>query len=283
MTRNPRALGLALFAALAMSAVTAQAATAANGMLTSDGPVTLTGQEIEEPLPQKVEEERTEEEKTGGKAAEEEKAKTEKETTEKIPTNRITAFGVIFACDGSTGTGHKYDVTPHEFISSGETTFTLTPHIKQTNAAGEPNCTGSLGISGTTDFHGCDYVVHTGETTGGVAGTYGGSLDIVCPTGEEIDWTIWLSKSAHKSEPTNPKCILHVPPQTGITGVHATDTGNGTIDLTGTLEGITATQTRNSILCPSGTHTNTLSVDLDLSVTGHNEAGGATGISLSHN
>jgi len=248
MTRNLKALGLALFAVFAMSAVAAQAASAANGMLTSDGPVTLTGTE------------------TGAAGA-----------------NRITAFGTFFECPGSTGTGHKYDVTPHEFIPSGSTTFTLTPHIKQTNGAGEPNCVGTAGTSGTTDFQGCDYVVHAGETTGGVAGTYGGSLDVVCPTGKEINWTIWFSKAQHIAEPNNPKCVLHVPPQTGITGVHATDTGNGTIDLTGTLEGITATQTRNSILCPSGTHTATLAVDLDVSVTGHNEAGEPTGISLSHN
>jgi len=253
MTRNFKVLGLALFALFAMSAIIAQVASAANGKLTSDGPVTLTGTE------------------TG------------------IEANRLHAFGTFVECPGSTYTGHKYKVTPHEFIESGAETITLAPHYKQTTGTGAPNCKGPAGTSATVDFPtGCDYVAHLGETTGGVNGTYGVKFDVVCehPATEEIKVTVWLSEAAHTAEPTSPKCILRVPDNAHnkeLVGAHATDTGNGTVDLSGTVEGITVAQTRNSILCPSGTHTEIGQFDLDVSVTGHNKLGGATGISLSHN
>ena len=253
MIRNPKALGLALFAVFAMSAVAAQAASAANGILTSDGPVTLTGTE------------------TGTSA------------------NRMSFFGVFFECPGSVYTGHKYNVTPHEFITGSSETITLNPHYKQTTAGGAPNCIGTAGSSTTIDFpSGCDYVAHVGETTGGVAGTYGVTFDVNCanPSTESITVTTWLSEARHTANPTAPDCVLHIPDNAhnhGLAGAHLTDTGNGTVDLTGTISGITATQTRNSLLCPSGTHTETASFSLDITITGHNEAGVTTGISLSHN
>jgi hypothetical protein len=245
MTRNPKVLGLALVAATAIAAVTASVASAQQGTLTSTGPVTLEGTE------------------TG------------------MEGNRVTAFGVLAECPGSTGTGHKVATTPHTFVPSGSTTFTLTPHIKQVTGTGAPNCKASLGISITTDFNGCDYVLHIGQTTGGLANTYGGTVDIVCPAGKEILWTAWLSESAHTTEPNSPKCIFHIPPQTGLTGAHASDTGNGTIDVTGTGGGFTVNQTRNSILCPQGTHTTEAKLHLDGSIAGKNEAGEPTSISLS--
>jgi uncharacterized protein (DUF1499 family) len=218
------------------------------GALTSDGPVTLTGTD------------------TG------------------VEANRLEAFGAFYECPGSTYTGHKYNVTPHTFISSGATTITISPKYKEKTAEGAPNCKGSLGTSATIDMNGCDYVAHLGETTPAEneVGTYGVTFDVVCPAGKEITVTIWLSESQHTTEPTKPKCIVHIPSQAGLSGAHATETGNGTIDLTGTIIGITAKQTRNTILCPAGTHTIEGKFKLDVNVTGKNEAGAATAISLSH-
>ncbi len=93
MIRNLKVLGLALMALVALSAVAATAASAANGTLTSDGPVTLTGTQVE--------------------------------TTEK--TNDLTALGSYTICPKSTYHGHKYNVTPHVLIPSGAETVTITP------------------------------------------------------------------------------------------------------------------------------------------------------------
>lgn len=96
MTRNLKMLGLALVAAFAMSAVAASAASAENeeqAYLTSDGPVTLTAEEV-------------------GAASE----------------NRLTSFGSFTSCAGSEYTGHKYDETPHVLMPKHTTTVTVTPH-----------------------------------------------------------------------------------------------------------------------------------------------------------
>jgi len=254
MIRNLKALGLALAAVFALSAAAASVASAQQGTLTSDGPVTLTGTE------------------TGASA------------------NRVTMFGAFAECPGSTGTGHKYTVesettaeekaklTHHVLIPSGATTYTLTPHLKQANE----NCVLSLGWKATTDFNGCDYVTHIGQTTGGVAGTYGGTVDIVCPPGKEIDWTLFTNAADLTSGTV--ACVLHVKPQTGLTGAHGTDTGNGTIDITGTIHGIHITKTKpnnHTILCQNET-TATAEFHIDATVTGHNAAGASTPISLSH-
>jgi hypothetical protein len=131
-------------------------------------------------------------------------------------------------------------------------------------------------------MNGCDYKITLGATTGGVPHTYGATIDIVCPAGKEITVTVWLSENAHTTEPNSPKCVLHVPSQNNLGGLHVTDTTNGTVHLTGTIPGITVKQTRNSILCPAGTHTATGEFHLNATGTGKNEAGGVTPISISH-
>lgn len=93
MTRYLKALGLALGAVFAFSAVAVSSASAQEGKLTSDGPVTLTGTETGETLD-----------------------------------NSFTAFGSSIHCPGATYTGHKVNTTdPHEFIPSGATAITVTP------------------------------------------------------------------------------------------------------------------------------------------------------------
>jgi hypothetical protein len=265
MTRNFKILGLALMAIFALGAVAASVASAqVQGKLTSTGPVTLTGTE------------------TGGAGA-----------------NALTVFGGTLECPGSTYTGHlvtteaqttnaekkliehKNAGIGNNLIASGSTTATLTPHYKETNAEGKPNCNGPLGTKATVDMNGCDYVAHLGVTTGDQTKgpTYGATFDVICPSSKEI--TITFFSGAHTGTPL---CVIHIPEQLAkdmVSTVHATDTKNGTIDMLGTVEKITVTQTRNSILCPAGTESDEGILHLDVSTTGHNAEGKATTISLS--
>lgn len=185
-------------------------------------------------------------------------------------TNLLTAFGLTVKCPGSTYGGHKVGSTT-AFLPSGSTTATLTPKYI--------NCvSGAFPV--TVDMNGCDYVVHLGETTGGVAGTYGVTFDVVCTAPNVIKVTAFTNAADHTAG--KPFCTLEVKAQTGLKGAHATDTGNGHIDLTGTVEGIhIARSGSHVVLCPASTIA-TGKLDLDVTVAGHNEAKGATGISLSH-
>jgi len=95
MTRYLKALGLAMMAAFAFSAVAAAGASAQQGVLTSDGPVTLL-------VKQNVQ-----------------------------GNNAFTSFGSEWVCPGSEYTGHKVDVTdPKQPLQGGETEVTITPHYK---------------------------------------------------------------------------------------------------------------------------------------------------------
>jgi|GEM_PF-1818906 len=93
MIRNLKALGLALVAVFALSAMAATAASA-QGKITSDSPVTLVISE------------------TGAAGA-----------------NALTAFGYSVECPGTTYKGHKVNST--DLIASGSTTATITPTYKQ--------------------------------------------------------------------------------------------------------------------------------------------------------
>jgi len=244
MVRNLKVLGLALVAMFALTAVAASVASAQQGKISTDGPVTLKGEE------------------TG------------------VAANSLTAFGLKVECPGSSYTGHKYNVTPHGFIANGETTATLSPKYKEE----AENCKVTPGnFIATIDMNGCDYVIHLGVTTGGVANTYGVTFDVVCPVGKEITLTIWTNAVDHTTVGKAPFCVQHVPPQTGLLGAHATDTKNGHIDLTGTVEGIKVTESASAthpVLCPKK-ETLAGKFDLDVTVKGLNEAGGATSIGIS--
>lgn len=238
MSRNIKAFGLVLVAAFALSVVAASAASAQQALLTSDGPVTLTGTETT----------------TGG-------------------TNALTAFGLEFTCPGSTFTGHRYNITPHEFILNGATTVTLTPNYAQKSCS-----VGKFPM--TYDLNGCDYVLHLGETTGGVAGTYGATFDVVCPAGKAMELTMFTTEKKH--EENKPFCIVKIESQAGLTGLHVTDTRNGYLDITGAVEGIKMKRTtvEDPLLCPtqeimSGKR------DLDLTIEGRNKAGELTGLEIS--
>ena len=244
MTRNLKVLGLALAAMFALTAVAASVASAQQGTLTSDGPVKLTGSE------------------TGAAGS---------------GANALTAFGLRTECAGSSYTGTKVGSTT-EGVPSGAKDATIVPKYEQKNCKTFPG-----EFPTTVDVNNCHYVVHLGETTGGVAGTYGVTFDVVCKNvGEEITVTVFTNATKHAEN--KPFCILHVPQQTGLKGAHATDTGNGHVDLTGKVEGIKAVKTNggeDALLC-AATETNTASFDIDVTVKGENAAGEETKVSISH-
>jgi hypothetical protein len=191
-----------------------------------------------------------------------------------------TMFGITTACPGTSYTGHRHNETPHQHIPSGSTTITLTPHYTQ---AGHNCLIKPVNWTKTVNMNGCDYVVHLGATTGGVAGTYGVTTDIVCPEGNQISWTIWTNSTDETNKPGEPFCIQHIPPQTGMTGLHATDTGSGRFDLGGSLEGTKVVQTKSAshpIFCPAQ-ETIAGKIDIDITVEGLNQAGELTSVSLS--
>jgi hypothetical protein len=126
MIRNPKILGLALVALFAFSSVAASAASAANGLLTSDGPATLDATEIAGQL------------------------------------NAFTAFGGEVKCPGSTITGHEVGSTT-KGVPSGSSNATLTPTYNQANCLA---IISGSSHKLTITMNGCDYALHLGETNG---------------------------------------------------------------------------------------------------------------------
>ncbi len=102
MTRYLLTLAVALVSIFAVSVMTASADQDEQGMITSDGPVTLDMFE------------------TG------------------IGQNATTMFGEKIECQGTIYTGHQYDVTPHQPIPQGATTITVTPHYNNANCTAFP-------------------------------------------------------------------------------------------------------------------------------------------------
>jgi hypothetical protein len=218
MIRRFKILMLAFSAVLAMAVASVPAASAQTAVGTSDGPVTGKGTQ------------------TG---------------TELANSLTFTIFGSSFqyTCPGSTYTGHKIDSTPHQLIPSGSTKATLT--------ANWVNCT-----DGThpliVSMNGCDFVVRNGVTTGGVVGTYGGLVDVVCPAGKVI-------------EITGGTCKVTIPAQMGLTGLHVTATGTDWV-LAGSAEGGTMT------VCGFNTKGTT---HADVTIKSYNSAGAETAVTIS--
>jgi hypothetical protein len=228
MIRNLKVLGLALVAVFAMSALAASAASAQGvqgEFTTSNGTAqTLIGTE------------------TGAAGS---------------GANALTALGAKVECPGSTLTGHKFNVTPHVAIPNKETTATITPHYKNCaafNPASHP---------ATVTMNGCDYVLHLGVTTGGVAGTYGATVDIVCPAGKVIEVHVY-NNVAH----TELLCTIKVKGgQNGLAGAHATNTaGTGTFDISGLILGIHVEREGLCLLDGKGSTTANGEFDIDVNV-----------------
>jgi hypothetical protein len=240
MLRDLKALGLALLAVFAVSAMAASAASA-QGKLTSDGPVTLTGVQLGE--------------LGSGR-------------------NATTAFNRREECPNATYTGHKVG-SLNETIPSGSTEFTITPHF------GLCSITTPVGAFPTTlDMNGCDYVFDLGPTVV-LAGTYSVGLTIICPAGKHIQTTVFKTLThtvanrfctvtyTHK---TTSYTGLHA---TNGAGGHINIVGTIKgikVDQT-TGDGGES----NPVLCPTQT-SEAAELHLDLTIKGN---GGATPISIS--
>jgi len=260
MIRNLKALGLALVAMMAFGAVMASGASAQNGQLT---PVELIQTETEG----------GETHIHAGKTLEEPFTLTGEEVGA-ASENRLTAFGSRVQCPGSTYTGHKYEVTPHELIPYGAETVTITPHYV--------NCTATaLGFPATVTMNGCDYGLHLEGTTGGET-TYGVLATLECPNGGP-QVHIYKLGTEHKEE--NLKCTLTIDPnEEGYKGLHATDETNGHVRLNGTVGGIKVTQHEGPAggCLPGGTTTEAGALDMNVTVDADNEFEETIGIGISH-
>jgi triacylglycerol esterase/lipase EstA (alpha/beta hydrolase family) len=159
MTRNLKALGLALVAVFAMSAVVASAASAQSGVFTTDG--------VRSTLHIK--------ENTGVGSG----------------PNKLTAFNGDTACPGTVFTGHEVNSTTVG-VPNGATSATLIPKYGPCTTT---DATGAK-FSTTVDMNTCDFVVHIGATTGGVVNTYGITGTVVCTkAGDHIQVTLFSSAS----------------------------------------------------------------------------------------
>ena len=249
MRINLKALGLALVAALAMSAVAASTASAVGqGMLTTtdEEPVTLTG------------------------------------TDDGV--NFFESFGEVVECPDSAYTGHATltkqqteEGKKHQYLPHGATSVTVTPHYKQTNGA-TANCDVNEGeFSATINMNGCDYDFYDFTTIEN--NKYSFTTDLICPGGGPVI-SVYLGHS-HGFK----VCTVTVAAgQEGLTGGIATNDeseGEHTITLTGTVHSITSTRTG---LCATGAdHDPNGKYQLNVRVDAHNELGETVGVTLSHN
>jgi hypothetical protein len=125
----------------------------------------------------------------------------------------------------------------------------------------------------TIALNGCHYVLLVGETTGG-GDTYAVGTDLICPEGKSMHIT-YFSDGEHK----NAVCTVVLGPQSGLTGLHATDTTNGKLLISGAAGGIKGS--RSGSACSSGS-TEAAALNANFELSGQNEEAGATTVSISH-
>jgi hypothetical protein len=247
MIRNLKALGLGLVVVFALGAVAASAALAQNGLLTSNGPVKLTGAP------------------TGEKND-----------------NSITAFGGVVTCPNAKYTGFKIlsqkqteEGKTHELLPNGSSSGTIVPHFGTCITK-----VGAIEFLSTVDMNGCDFELDVGATI--EANKYKLKATEECPAANTIKITNFANATKHAEN--LPFCVEDITKKTdrGETFV-ATDTLNGSVDNTGTIENleIQRESPTGSILCPKE-ETKTGIWHFDLNVTGDNSLGEKTTISLSH-
>jgi hypothetical protein len=187
--------------------------------------------------------------------------------------NAFTTFGLEIKCPGSTYTFHKLNSST-AFIPNDSSTATITPHYKQPCVA-EPG-----GFPTTIDMNGCDYAITLGTTV--VANKYNTTFHVVCAGANQITTTIFTTAAKHAEN--KPFCKLHMGTQSNLAGATATDNLNGTIQINGTVKGITEQRTNGGedpLLCAAA-QTNTAELDINITASGKNEIGSATSVSLSH-
>lgn len=177
-----------------------------------------------------------------------------------------TAFGFKLECHEHATVG-EVNETPQGFITPPLSSFTV-----QTQST---NCVATIGATkapATVFANGCDGVTHIGETI--EPGKWGGTADIVCPLGSQIEIRAYTN-ATH----TSTICTVKIPPQTGLTGGYVRNIANGDIELGGLGSGIKATKT--GILCGGAGETNNAEVHGNAVVSGTNKEGKATDIEIS--
>lgn len=180
-------------------------------------------------------------------------------------TSVATAFGQKVECHNH-GTGGNVGETPPGFITPPVTEFTVESQ--------STNCVASIGaikVPATVTMNGCDGVTHLGKTVEG--GKWGGTADIVCPVGKQIEIHAY-NNAEHKSS----VCTYKIPPQTGLSGGFVQNLTGGTITISGTSTGIKAA--KEGILCGGKAETNSAEAHADVVVSGTNEAGNPTAIEI---
>lgn len=192
-----------------------------------------------------------------------------------VGTNRLTAFGGRVECPGSTYTGHKYNETPHKLIPTGASSVTITPKYV--------NCVATaLKFPATVTMNGCDYAFHLEGTKEGAADTYGILATLVCPG---IGPQVHIYKIGAEHTEANLKCTITVDPNVaGYKGLHATDTTNGHIDITGEVTGLKVTQHEGPAKgCLSAVTTDENGkLDVDITVDADNSLGTTIGVGIKH-
>jgi hypothetical protein len=187
--------------------------------------------------------------------------------------NRLTAFGSFVECPGSTISGHDFMSTPHTPVLAGASDITLTPSF--VNCYAED----SLGKhKATVTMTTCDYEAEIGETTGGVANTYGVKFVIYCNTaGDAIDIDVYAFPN---SELGGIQCTLKYKAQNNLAGAHVTtDTVSDDINITGPVTGMHSEKSGSS--CATGT-TNTAEQDINATFKGTDGSANPVGITITH-
>jgi hypothetical protein len=190
--------------------------------------------------------------------------------------NGITAFGLDPGlCPGSTYTFHKLNETPHKFIPNDVSQVTVTPHYKQ------PCITQPGNFPTTIDMNDCDYAITLGTTTA-TGNQYNTTFHVVCQGTNQITTTIFTNATKHAEN--KPFCKLHMGTQSNLTGATAKDNLNGTIQINGTIKGVTMQRTNGGedpLLC-AASQTTQAELHINITASGKNEIGSATSVSLSH-
>jgi hypothetical protein len=148
------------------------------------------------------------------------------------------AFGESFKCEHVEYKG--------ELASGPSSKLVLIPKFT--------GCTTSSGRFTTFTFTGCHLVETVGQQVGKHTFVLVAHRECTDPK-EKIHMEVYHDLAEDIKKPNEPRCEFTVsPPWTEET--HLTkNTETGAVELSGTTQAVTVTQTRNDPLCPEGTHT----------------------------
>lgn len=169
----------------------------------------------------------------------------------------LDAFGESFECEHIEYQG--------ELASGPSPNLSLTPKFK--------GCTTSSGRFTTPTFTNCPVQSTVGATI--AKHTFELVKHWICPEPEEkIHLDVYTNLEEDINNPNKPKCQYTVDSWTEETHL-TTNTPGGVVELLGTTQVVTVTQTRNDPSCPEGTHTSEGKVTntKPISVTAKNKSG----------